>query len=220
MADPGKQYRKSAHTAERVAAEIRRAIRSRDLLPGEHVRQEAWAARVGVSSSSVREALKMLVVEQLVTYDAHRGYFVARIDEQEMQDIYLIRELLEAEVLRRITWPSARERRKIRKLMDNVLHKLSAGDGHGALEAAREFSFTIFDLAGQGGLLLRETKRYWEMAVVYRALSMGLVQATNIERMTEYYDRFYHCLEVQDREGLIKLNTAQRLAVPRDIHVF
>jgi DNA-binding GntR family transcriptional regulator len=219
LVDPGKQYRKNAHTAERVAAEVRRAIRNRELLPGEHVRQEAWAQRVGVSSSSVREALKMLVVEQLLTYDAHRGYFVARIDEQEMEDIYLIRELLEAEVLRRMRWPSARECRKIRKLMDNVLDKLRLGDGHGALEAAREFSFTIFDYA-PGSLLVRETKRYWEMAVVYRALSMGLVQPTNIERMTEYYDNFHRCLENQEREGLIKLNTAQRLAVPRNVHGF
>lgn len=210
---------KSAHTAERVAAEIRRAIRNRELLPGEHVRQEAWAQRVGVSSSSVREALKMLVVEQLVDYDAHRGYFVARIDEQEMDDIYLIRGLLEAEVLRRMRWPSARERRKIRALMDNVLENIKTGDGHGALAAAREFSFTIFDFA-EGGLLIRETKRYWEMAVVYRALSMGLVQPINIEMMSEYYDAFLRCLEAQDREGLIKLNTAQRLSVPGDVHGF
>lgn len=219
MADPSKQYRKSAHTAERAAAEIRRAIWRRELLPGEHVRQEHWARRVGVSSSSVREALKMLVVEQLVDYDAHRGYFVASIDEQEMEDIYLIRGFLEAEVLRRIRWPSARDRRRIRRLMDEVLEKIRLGDGHGALEAAREFSFTIFDYA-DSGLLVSETKRYWDKAVVYRALSMGLVQPLNLERMSTYYDNFFHCLESQNREGLIKLNTAQRQAVPRDVHGF
>ena len=161
----------------------------------------------------------MLVVEQLLDYDAHRGYFVARIDDQEMEDIYLIRGFLEAEVLRRMRWPSTRECQKIKRLMDAVLEKLSVGDGHGALEAAREFSFTIFDYA-PGGLLVNETKRYWDKAVVYRALSMGLAQPINLERMSEYYDGFLHCLEVQDREGLIKLNTAQRQKVPRDVHGF
>ncbi|MBO0691774.1 MAG: GntR family transcriptional regulator [Acidimicrobiaceae bacterium] len=219
MVDPSKQYRKSTHTAEKAAAEIRRAIWRRELLPGEHVRQEHWALLAGVSSSSVREALKMLVVEQLLVYEAHRGYFVARIDDQEMEDIYLIRGFLEAEVLRRIRWPSAYECRKIRRLMDAVLARIESGDGHGALEAARTFRFTIFDYA-PGGLLVSETKRYWDKAVVYRALSMGLVQPTNLARLSEYYATFLHCLEIRDREGLVKLNTAQREAVPRDVHSF
>jgi DNA-binding GntR family transcriptional regulator len=209
-------YRKKAHTAERVAAELRRAIQRRDLLPGEHVRQEYWAQKLGVSSAPTREALKVLVAEQLLNYDAHRGYFVARIDPAEMEQLYLLRRLIEAEVLRKIRWPDAEELVEIRKLMDTVVDRMHSGDGHGALEAAREFSFTIFDLSPDE-LLVRETKRYFEMASVYRALTMGLVREPSAENMARFYDEFHAHLEHHDRRGLIALNSRQRSSVPHNV---
>jgi DNA-binding GntR family transcriptional regulator len=217
--DAKKSYLKGSHTAERVAAEIRRAIRHRELLPGEHVVQDFWAQKVGVSSAPTREALKMLVVEQLLVYDAHRGYFVARIDPAEMEQIYVIRQLLESEVFRRISWPSDDEIDAIRKLIDEALRLIKQGDSHGALDAYRTFSFTLFNYAPDK-LLVRETERFWDMAVVYRALSMDLVNADDAKDATSYHKRLFEYLEAGDRDGLIELNKKRRAAVPRNVYDF
>jgi DNA-binding GntR family transcriptional regulator len=211
-----KQYRKGSHTAERVALVIRDAIRLRELRPGEHVRQEYWADRVGVSNTSTREALKMLVGEQLLRYEAHRGYFVADLDQHAMEQIYLIRLVLEAEVLRSIEWPSAADIDNYRVMADEVVACLRRHDHHEGMEAVRTLSFSLFDRS-PFELLVRETKRYWELAALYRALTFGADTAAEGEAMRRHYDQMLDCLERGDREALIQLNSQQRLRVPQQV---
>ncbi len=203
--------RKSAYTAERVAAEIRRAIRHGDLLPGEHVRQTYWSAYVGVSSAPTREALKMLVSEHLLTYDAHRGYFVTRIDPFEMSQVYQIRRVLEAELLRGIRWPDEAELQAIRRAMDDVVDHVRRGDGHGALDAVRRVSFAIFDLSPRN-VLVAETKRFWDRAAVYRALDIASLEDPDAQDVTTYYKALLGLLETRDGDGLVALNSEHRMA--------
>lgn len=60
-----------------VAAALRELIMTGDLQPGEALRQRQLAARFGVSATPVREALRRLESEGLVTNDVHRGSAVA-----------------------------------------------------------------------------------------------------------------------------------------------
>lgn len=207
--DGAQEYRKGSYTAERVAAEIRRAIRHGELLPGEHVRQTYWSARAGASSASVREALKVLVSEQLLSYDAHRGYFVSRFDAAEMSQIYRIRQVLEAEVLHSIRWPQPDELDSIRDAMDSAIDRVRRGDGHGALRAVRRVSFAIFDLSPLR-LLVAETKRFWDRAAIYRALDLASLEDPDARDMSSYYAKVTELLETRDREGLIALNHEHR----------
>jgi DNA-binding GntR family transcriptional regulator len=211
-----KLYRKGSHTAERAAGEIRGAIRSRELRPGEHVRQEYWASRIGVSNASTREALKVLVGEQLLTYEAHRGYFVSDLDQHEMEQIYLIRQVLEAEVLRSIEWPTPPDIDEIRELANQVVECLRRHDHHEGMDAIRTLSFTLFDRSPYE-LLVRETKRYWELAALYRQLSIRANLPAEGEAMRRYYDEMLVCLDSGDREGLILLNSRQRLRVLQQV---
>lgn len=207
--DGAQEYRKGSHTAERVAAEVRRAIRHGELLPGEHVRQTYWSARAGASSASVREALKVLVSEQLLSYDAHRGYFVARFDPDEMSQIYRIRQVLEAEVLHSIRWPEPEELDAIRAAMDSAIDHVRRGDGHGALRAVREVSFAIFDLSPLH-LVVAETKRFWDRAAIYRALDLASLEDPDAREISSYYERVAKLLATRDRDGLIAWNSEHR----------
>src|ERR1700735_2978036 len=83
----------------RAAADIRSLVLRRSLLPGEQVRQEDLSAMVGVSRGPIREALQILAVEGVVRYERNRGYFVTRFTAEEMRQLYLIRDLLESEML-------------------------------------------------------------------------------------------------------------------------
>jgi DNA-binding GntR family transcriptional regulator len=63
--------------------------------PGERIRQEAIAQQLETSRMPVREALKRLHDEGLVTHVSHVGARVAALDVAELDEIYLIRERLE-----------------------------------------------------------------------------------------------------------------------------
>ena len=66
-----------------VARGIRELIRSGDLMPGSVLRQRELADRFRVSPTPVREALRQLETEGLVTNELHRGATVARAAEAE-----------------------------------------------------------------------------------------------------------------------------------------
>src|SRR3954453_17077807 len=85
----------------RAAATLRAAILDGELRPGQRVSQEAWAARAQVSLIPVREALRALAGEGLVTYRPRRGYVVTELDLDELEEVYRLRRLLETDVIRR-----------------------------------------------------------------------------------------------------------------------
>ena len=84
----------------RIADALRAAILDGRYRPGERIRQEEVAARSGVSRIPVREALRMLAAEGLVTLVANTGAWVAKLSLDECVETYLIRERLEPMLLR------------------------------------------------------------------------------------------------------------------------
>jgi len=64
-------------------------------IPGQYLRLEEIAGRFDVSTMPVREALRDLEAEGLVTIFPHRGAIVTRLSADELQDIYDIRVVLE-----------------------------------------------------------------------------------------------------------------------------
>jgi DNA-binding GntR family transcriptional regulator len=84
----------------RVADALRTAILDGDFVPGERIRQEVLAERYGASRVPVREALRMLEAEGLVTLVANTGAWVARISLVECEEMYQIRERIEPLLLR------------------------------------------------------------------------------------------------------------------------
>lgn len=86
--------------SHRIAGELRAAILDGRYLPGERIRQEELAARSGASRIPVREALRMLHAEGLVTLVANSGAWVSKLSLAECSETYLIRERLEPLLLR------------------------------------------------------------------------------------------------------------------------
>src|SRR5215216_991413 len=81
--------------AEAVARQIRAAIIDGRLEPGTRVRQEEIARRLGTSRIPVREALRQLEMEGLVTLVPHVGARVALLDFGEYTELYRMREAVE-----------------------------------------------------------------------------------------------------------------------------
>jgi len=87
-------------TGARVASSLRDAILTGEYSPGERIRQDELADRTGASRLPVREALRMLESEGLVTLVANTGAWVSSLSVQECHELYEMRERLEPLLLR------------------------------------------------------------------------------------------------------------------------
>ncbi len=85
---------------EFVAHRLREAIQRGDLKPGEKLDEGELAELLGVTRTPVRGALRILAGENLVEIQAHRGAIVVDLPPDELEDIYLIRGILEGKAAR------------------------------------------------------------------------------------------------------------------------
>ena len=85
----------SGAASARVADHLRRAILSGEMAPGDWIRQEEVAERLGSSRLPVREALRMLEAEGLTEHQPRRGARVPSLTMHEVDVIYRMRERLE-----------------------------------------------------------------------------------------------------------------------------
>ncbi|WP_020661280.1 GntR family transcriptional regulator [Amycolatopsis benzoatilytica] len=90
-----------ASRTEVVLEEIRRGILTRELVPGQQLVEAELAARLGVSKTPVREALKVLSNTGLVTFSPYKGASVCVVDASLARSVYDVRMVLEPEALRR-----------------------------------------------------------------------------------------------------------------------
>jgi DNA-binding GntR family transcriptional regulator len=103
---PGNTYRLGsvgrASMTERVLRELRDAIVDGRIAQGEPLREVSLAQTLGTGRSSVREAVRQLVQEGLVEYEAHRGAFVRVLSLADRLDVYVAREAIETGAARQI----------------------------------------------------------------------------------------------------------------------
>ena len=92
----------AAHGAagRRIADALRRDILDGVLAPGTRVRQERLAEEYGASRVPVREAIRVLEGEGLVTVVANTGAWVSRLSLAECDELYRVRERIEPLLIR------------------------------------------------------------------------------------------------------------------------
>jgi DNA-binding GntR family transcriptional regulator len=163
-------FRRPPTAQEAVLAELRRAIVSGQLKPGEQVLQDALAEQFGVSRVPLREALKILEGEGQVLYRPHRGYFVAELDVSDLREVYLMRDLLESEAVRlavpRLGEPDLRALTAAAAEVDRAD---AVGDLVAMTAANRSFHFLLIEAAGLPRLA-RLVRILWDATDAYRSL--------------------------------------------------
>jgi DNA-binding GntR family transcriptional regulator len=134
------------------------------------VGQDAVASQIGVSLIPVREALRVLESEGLVTYVARRGYTVTRLDLSDLEEIYRLRALLEGDAVRRgLPLATAEDLAEIARAADACRTAGAEGDIASELTANRRFHFLLFEL-GASDHALRLIAGLWDGTEAYRAL--------------------------------------------------
>ena len=82
---------------EEVAELVRQRIFSRELAPGSWIDELKLAEEYGISRTPLREALKVLATEGLVTMKVRRGAYVTEVSERDLADVYHLLSLLESD---------------------------------------------------------------------------------------------------------------------------
>jgi DNA-binding GntR family transcriptional regulator len=81
---------------DRVVDALREAIIAGRLKPGERIRERELVALLGVSRSPLREAIRILETEGLITSLAHRGARVSELSATDLRDMLHVRIMLES----------------------------------------------------------------------------------------------------------------------------
>lgn len=158
---------------ELIADSLRLTIMAGHHLPGERLNQEELASFYGVSRMPVREALLKLQGEELVVSSPHKGFAVAELSVEEVEDIFSIRIMLEG-LATRLAIPNMSDQR-LARIAANLERQKRYGDNIDArLELNREFHGTIYEAA----------KRPRLVALV-----------TNLRNIVEAYSRIYTSAE-------------------------
>ena len=82
---------------EEVAELLRERIFNRELVPGSWIDELKLAQEYGISRTPLREALKVLATEGLVTMKVRRGAYVTEVNEKDLTDVYHLLSLLESD---------------------------------------------------------------------------------------------------------------------------
>ena len=82
---------------EEVAELLRQRIFDRTLEPGSWIDELKLAEEYGISRTPLREALKVLSTEGLVTMKVRRGAYVTEVSETDLADVYHLLGLLESD---------------------------------------------------------------------------------------------------------------------------
>jgi DNA-binding GntR family transcriptional regulator len=131
-----------------------------DFEPGEYLRLDDIAARFDVSTMPVREALRELESEGLVTIYPHRGAVVTKLTASDLRDIYDIRATLESMATRpavaRMTEATCRELAAVIERMDQQLGHIAA-----LVKLNHQFHTTLYAASGRRHLCeINRTLRY------------------------------------------------------------
>jgi DNA-binding GntR family transcriptional regulator len=132
-----------------VAERLRNLIFSHQLAPGGWVDEQALALQYGISRTPLREALKVLATEGLVTLKPRRGCYVAEIDERDLDEIFPLLAVLEAHaVVEAIQRAGPADIARLDDIHAELEAAAEAGDINQFFEANQRFHVAVQNLSG------------------------------------------------------------------------
>lgn len=191
---------------DKCLAAIRSMVLSGELLPGQKLQQAALAETLGVSRIPVREALSRLQSEGIVEHKANTGYTVARFNREDLAELYLMRRLLETELVKSADL-AAIDVGAMGRLHTAMVAAARVQDPEEFQRLNLLFHFAVFD-ASPLALVRQELRRLWYMSDFYRSLYLYELETT--QRLVAEHKAIIDMVKAQDRRGLIKELDAHR----------
>ncbi len=145
---------------ERALEALRSAITSGQYRPGDHLGEVELASHLGVSRGTVREALRHLQQEGLVTASNRNMLRVSTISPRDVRELFRVRAALEGLAVAEIIASPGRE--KSVATLRKALSELTDSDGDFATKLEADLGFHLLLCTLSGNAMLVETWRYLE----------------------------------------------------------
>lgn len=113
---------------EEVAELLRQRIFRREMEPGSWIDELKLAQDYGISRTPLREALKVLAAEGLVTMKVRRGAYVTEVSERDLADVYHLLGLLEADAASVVATTASHETLQELKALHHKLEAAAAAN--------------------------------------------------------------------------------------------
>ncbi len=157
---------------QRIADSLRQSILSGEYRPGTRIRQEDLAERFGASRLPVRDALRILESDGLVTLVANTGAWVSHLSLAECEEFYQIRERIEP-LLLRLSLPNL-DRVTLERIASLADEMQANRDIDTFLHLDREFHLLTY--SGADTSMLGDTvQRLWNSTQHYRRAFSNLI---------------------------------------------
>lgn len=174
-----------------VLSSLREAILTAALPPGTRLRQEKLAEVFGTSRIPVREALRALEYEGLVTSMPRRGFSVTELDADDIEEVYDLRILLESHAVR-LAVPLITDE-DLQVLEDLYAEMVAAASGDEQLAARERFYSRLYSITGRPRLVGLIARLRQEIA---RSLRWPTLQ-----HAPEHHGRFFESIRAGDADG-------------------
>lgn len=198
-------------SVEQVCERIRSAILHGDLEPGEKLNEQDLASEFEVSRTPIREAIRQLEAERLVTRTPFVGVVVRRLQPAEVLELLEIREVLEGLVARLATKNmDSVHLQKLQALQKQIAAHAKRGDVPGYLDEALAFRRTLIECCGS------ETLAEYVLGIENQLRLMGNRTAMLPGRMEAAIAEHQHLLQAISSGDA---NEAERLNRVRIQHI-
>jgi DNA-binding GntR family transcriptional regulator len=185
---------------ERAATVLRERILSGAFQPGERLVEAEIARQLGISRGPVREALGKLRAEGLVRDEPRRGSFVARLTDEDIQEIYELRAAIEAYAARLIIQRGDNDAvAQLREIGDGLREAAANNDR----ERFARLDFTLHEELTR----LSGNRRLHDVFVTHA----GVLAALLVLEITTQYESLDELLEEHERllEGIASMDEAR-----------
>ncbi|MEJ2717008.1 MAG: GntR family transcriptional regulator [Deltaproteobacteria bacterium] len=194
-----KVHREAAPIRTQTLEKLREAIADGYFQPGQRLFERELCEQLGVSRTSLREALRQLEAEGLVATIPHQGPIVARMTLKDAEEIYQVREVLEC-LASRLFALNADEAHAVElgDALKDLEQKSRENDVQGFLHVKKRFYEVLF--SGSGNRVLHSFHRSL-MARVNVLRQTSLSQAGRVHQSTEEISGLVHALLERDPDA-------------------
>jgi len=128
---------------EDVADRLREEIFNKNLAPGSWLDEQSLAIQFGISRTPMREAIKVLASEGLVTIKMRRGAYVTEVNRADLEQIFTVLSLLEGQAAKETANKATEDQLN---LLDHLHHRLEKAAADRDIEQFFEINGKFHDL--------------------------------------------------------------------------
>ena len=205
---------------EIVYEELKLLIVKGKIKPGMRLMEEELAEDMGVSRTPIREAIRKLEKEGLITIEPRRGAYVSQLSKQDMVEILEVRQNVEgfaAELAAKRITPE--EKMKLREIAEEYEIAVSKNDMAAMIKADTAFHHVIV-VATRNKILIQMVEQLQELVLRFRYLYYDNFKRS--EKMTAEHKMIYQAIidekpDIAKESADVHINRLKELVISEGI---